>query len=366
MAINKATQPNVDNSNPAAYPNAQIKDDTGSNDGTAVAQVTMSDQFEFFAKLMRLAGLTYNDSFDNEVNGYQYVNALIALAGKNDYILSLTSSSVPATPFIGVLELQTNIDILNPNEFFIGKASVDYFGETQLKGINDTLINASIARPYKAGDYVLLINTDAGMVITTLATSDNISVLVGEVLYLKAASQAEENAGAAATVATTPATNKVTFTKRVNGDDSVNYLAKAPTTGGSPTPGNNGLLSLADKAKLDALTAVRNVGSFSGLDVGFGSVGLSYAVSGDISSAVVASGGSASDSIITVTMAKPMANTNYFVRSFLQSQGNVNFDNDCSTPVFVPLTATTFTWAIGEVSGNTQNLRVHLEVVQIS
>ena len=52
-----------------------------------------------------------------------------------------------------------------------------------------------------------------------------------ELLFIKKASQAEENAGAIDTVATTPLVNKVTYALRTIGADSINYLATAIRNG---------------------------------------------------------------------------------------------------------------------------------------
>lgn len=67
--------PNMDTSDPTNYPNGQSKDNPGNNTGTPVNRLTLSDFQQFFAKLLRLAGITANNQFDNEGNGFQYLDA---------------------------------------------------------------------------------------------------------------------------------------------------------------------------------------------------------------------------------------------------------------------------------------------------
>lgn len=58
------------------YPDGRIKDDTGINDGTPINVKTNGDIQQFFAKLMRLAGLAPNSIPDSEYNGFQLIVAL--------------------------------------------------------------------------------------------------------------------------------------------------------------------------------------------------------------------------------------------------------------------------------------------------
>ena len=58
------------------YPDGRIKDDTGINDGTPINVKTNGDIQQFFAKLMRLAGITPNGLPDSEYNGLQLIQAL--------------------------------------------------------------------------------------------------------------------------------------------------------------------------------------------------------------------------------------------------------------------------------------------------
>src|SRR5579859_6342310 len=93
MATDKLSAPNIDNSDSTNFPNGRIKDNTGTGDGTPVNRLLYSDIHEFFAKLMRMAKIPYNGLPESEGNGYQLIQALQALANKNDLLAILNSVS---------------------------------------------------------------------------------------------------------------------------------------------------------------------------------------------------------------------------------------------------------------------------------
>lgn len=106
---------------------------------------------------------------------------------------------------------------------------------------------------------------------------------------------------------------------------------------------------------------VINSGFFAGLNVGSVS---SLTVGGDITAAVTTLG-VAPDSIITVTMANAMSNTNYTVDIKLQGQSaDLNDDNDVATPVFKPISTTQFQIGLRELANKTQSLKVHIQVIE--
>lgn len=80
------SNPNVDNSDLSNYPDGRVKDNTGSGNGTGVNERVYGDLHQAIAKLMRLYGIIPSGLPDNEANGFQIVEALKALASKNDYI----------------------------------------------------------------------------------------------------------------------------------------------------------------------------------------------------------------------------------------------------------------------------------------
>jgi len=69
---------NIPNTGPANvdYPNGKINDDSGSGNGTPVNEAVIGDIIQFFQKLLIGAGITANNLFDNDNNGYQLVDAL--------------------------------------------------------------------------------------------------------------------------------------------------------------------------------------------------------------------------------------------------------------------------------------------------
>jgi hypothetical protein len=59
------------------YPYGQIKDDTGSNDGTPVNVLTNGDIQQFFQRLLQTSGITVNNLPDNLDNGFQLFESLL-------------------------------------------------------------------------------------------------------------------------------------------------------------------------------------------------------------------------------------------------------------------------------------------------
>ena len=358
MARNKGTLPNIDNSNLANYPNGRIKDNTGAGNGTPVNEFTKGDIHEFFDKALRLYGIPHNGIPDNETNGYQLIDAVVALASKNDFNLDLTSVSSG-----GGLELNVPLKLgkLLPNETFILKAAADKTTETNVKGTLDNVSKTvTFLGDFKSGEYVRMVNTPSAIILVRLVDYFNLESAASELLFLKAASQVEENAGLIDTKGTTPLTNKIAFIDRVNGNtESINYLASAS---------RNGLLSKEQYNIIANIgqSSTKNTGFFDGLDSGGMSVGDNFVVGGNIVSAVVLYDTSGATRI-RVTLQNAMDNLNYFVRIHIQSKTpDVNMDNDrnLATPIFRPISADIVDIVTDELSSVTQNLKVHLEVVQ--
>ena len=240
MARNKALQANIDNTNPARYPNGRIKNSTGSGDGTPVNEQVYGDIHELMAKVMRLYNIPYNNQPDNENNGYQLVEAFRALASKNDFVLALTSVG-------GVLQVPLKIAQLTENESFILKAAVDRGSETEITGnlvAGDSVKTVSIVGDFKTNEYVRMINTGASVILIRLIDSINLQTAAVDLGFLSKATQTEQDAGLIDTKATTPLTNKATFAKRVNGADSGSYLAIETSQGATA---RNGLMTAAEK-----------------------------------------------------------------------------------------------------------------------
>jgi hypothetical protein len=346
------TNPNIDNSNVLDYPDGRIKNNSGIGDGTPVDERIYGDLHQMVAKLMRLYGIIPNGLPDNETNGFQIIDGIKALASKNDYVLPLTTA-------LGFLNVPIKLASLQENEQVVCKAGSNFTVETQIKGSDASTFTVSVLGSFKANEYVRLIKTGAGITLLRLTDNESIDSMVGALFYLKKASQAQENTGAVDIVSTTPLSNLTAFIRRVNGVDSGAYLASGL---------QNGIYPSAHYLIVAGLGAspVKNTGWFSGLDVGFsGAVGTNLPVSGDFSNAKYLFDPVTGNSNIEVTMVNVMANLNYKVRIDVESEGLIGIDNDCTNFVFKKLSTSKFTISSADLYGGTQNLKIHLEVIQL-
>lgn len=344
------TNPNVDNSDLVNYPNGRVKNNTGTGTGTPVNERVYGDYHQTIAKLMRLYGIDPNNLPDNETNGFQIIDAIRALASKNDFIVPLSLNS-------GVLSVPIKLGFMLENESVICKAGFALGAETQIKGSDAPTFSFTSSGDFLINEYVRLIKTSSGVTLVRLADNVSLDAMVGALDYLKKASQLEEDAGVSDEVATTPLVNKETFTKRVIGVDSDDYLADPGVA--------NGLLSAAYAQIIADLPDIRNQGTFSGYNTGMSPSGTVLPHNGNITNAVVKPAPTG-NSIIECTMANAMDNTDYKVHIYVESQGNVQFDNDCGQFLFKVVSTTVFqisNYRVGSTS-NTQNLKIHLKVEQ--
>lgn len=352
MARNKGTLTNIDNSNPADYPNGRIQDNTGAGNGTPVNEFVYGDIHEFFAKAMRLYGINFNALPDNENNGYQYLDAIIALASKNDFTLEMTSVST-------VLRVQLKLGSLKNDETFIVRAAADKTTETTIEGALDSTVKnvTFVGGDFKAGEYLRLVNTATSVLLIRMVDAFNLDVVATEQGYLKAADTAETIAGILTNKGVTPAAFKAAFTDYVNGANSPTYLATALINGLYPKEHFDIVANLG-------APDLKNRGFVAGIDVGALPVGTPLVVGGDIASAVVA-GGIPTVTLYDITLNNPMDNTDYLVRMIPESNGTLTSDATAISFTFRPTTTTTFQIAVGESGGFTQNIKLHLEVVQL-
>jgi hypothetical protein len=341
------TNSNIDNSDLTNYPDGRVRNNTGTGNGTPVNERVYGDIHQAIAKMMRLYDIVPNNLPDNETNGFQIIEAIMSLASKNDFILPLSLNT-------GVLSVPIKLGFMRTGEQVVCKASFDLASQTQIKGSDATTFTFTANGTFKTNEYVRIIKTVSGVDIIRLVDNVSLNAMVSDLLFLKKASQAEENAGAIDTKATTPLVNLVAFTRRVIGADSGSYLASGI---------RNGLESIEHFGLVEQLKKIKNRGWFSGLDIG-GTVGTSYAVSGDIASAISVTAVVAGNSLIECTLANAMTNTNYKVNISIESMGNADLDNDCGQFVFKVVSTTVFRIAVAELFSGVQNLKVHLEVVQ--
>jgi hypothetical protein len=124
--------------------NGDIVDGAG---GTLVNTHVNQDLVQFFQKLMALAGLSPNGNFDNEVNGYQLIDALLSVvnAGTKPKIIEIgdwnmdannTFAKVHGLDFSKIRNVKVMIrndanDSLYPMDFSISPADYNiYYART--------------------------------------------------------------------------------------------------------------------------------------------------------------------------------------------------------------------------------------------
>lgn len=86
MAKDLSNAPNIGSD--ANYLNGNVV-----NDQTIIGEHINQDMIQFFQKLMSLANLTPNGSFDNETNGYQFIEALNKLYQQKSIITILQDTA---------------------------------------------------------------------------------------------------------------------------------------------------------------------------------------------------------------------------------------------------------------------------------
>lgn len=75
MAIGLQNQQNISTPN-STYPDGDIKDNLGDNLGTPFDKAVYADYHQTMAKLLRMANITPNGLYENETNGFQYIQAM--------------------------------------------------------------------------------------------------------------------------------------------------------------------------------------------------------------------------------------------------------------------------------------------------
>jgi hypothetical protein len=359
MARDKLSlQEQIDNSDPSNYLNGRIKDNTGAGGGTPVNERVYGDIHQFFAKLMNLAGLGFTGLPENEINGYQYIESLRNLATKNDLSYNLSKDG-------SVLTLPIRLSTVADNEIIRAKATFDKGSETSIKGTLDNSDNKTVTYlgNFKQDEYVRIINLPATVLIIREVDAFNLGTVIDELFYLKAATQAQENAGTLNTVATTPLRNKTTFTKRVIGDDSDDYLAD--TT-------RNGLLSSEFWDIIDGIgtPALRNRGRFVLGDIGGISVGTIFVSFGQIKQAKCISAPSGA-TVVEITFDNEMDNANFRLDLSVESLGNFDFDNDYLPIPFKKvstnqgISTSKAKIYVEETTDPIQNIQIHVDVIQL-
>lgn len=351
---NKGSLQNIDNSDQVNYPDGRIKDSTGVGDGTPVSEKVYGDIHEFFSKMMRLYGISYNGLPENEQNGYQLIEALIAVASKNDYVLNLTQSN-------NVMALPLKIGKLKVGESFIVKSSFNNNNnQTTVRGTLDNVVrNVSFVGSFKQGEHLRATVTSSGLTFTRMVDAFNLDLFSTELGYLKSASGAEVIAGILDNKAVTPESFLEAFAEYVLGQNSDNFLADAT---------RNGIYKKEHFAIVENLGApkTRNTGVFGPFDINDSNFnnGTIIPSSGQVAS-VTRTDGISNGDVFQVVVNNAMDNNSYFVRAYIESLGTFNFDNKVWPLVFKVVNTTTFQLYLQESSSQLQSIKVHFEVVQI-
>ena len=181
MARNKANQRNIDKSDLANYPDARIRNNTGSNDGTPISEAVYGDIHETFAKFMRESGLNYNNLPDNVSNGYQLFEAIKRVAPKNDFIGSATKQGNDTVYFDAPLNIFKDKESMIFNVNF---DSTDALNKAICPAPNfsKTLV---ISGAFKSGQKVRLINEASRIVVSGIYETNDVPNLLQRLTSLE-------------------------------------------------------------------------------------------------------------------------------------------------------------------------------------
>lgn len=181
MARNKAIQKNIDKSDLSNYPDARIRNNTGSNDGTPISEAVYGDMHETFAKFMREAGLKYNNLPDNVSNGYQLFEAIKRVGTKNDYIGSATKKDNNTIYF------DTSLNIFKGNESMIFRVNFDSTDQLNKATCLDVNFNKplKIEGGFKSGQKIRLINEGNRVVISGIYETSDVPDLLNRLTSLE-------------------------------------------------------------------------------------------------------------------------------------------------------------------------------------
>ena len=346
---NKGILSSIDRSNLSDYPNGRIKDNL-----TPVNELLYGDIHEMKDELMRLYGIVHNNLADNQTNGYQFVEALIALATKNDYSTLISQNN-------GVLNIPVKLGLIKESETFTGYASVDFNSSTfsQIRGsLDNTTKNVAIIGDVKINDYVLIVNRANDVLIVQNVSAINLDFINNQIGYLKAANAAQVINGVLGNVSVTPESFLAAYADYTVGNNSSNFLANES---------RNGLYPKEHFEIVSGLSGASERYGFLGpVDVDFTSpVGTSYPVGGQISSAVITDNTDDGEEYL-ITFSPPMDNNNYEVNLSVESLGRIRDDNDIHPLVWKKISTSQIAIFIQEENNQSdvQSIRIHFTIKQ--
>jgi hypothetical protein len=198
------------------YPAGKIRNDNPPTDGTPVIEELYGDLIQFFHKLMRLAGLSYNNLPENETQGFQFVQAMAA------YVRTLASSTAER----GTVELATNAET---------QAGIDTQRAITPAGLESkTATTSRRGIAYTASD----VETQAGISGAKIVTPSGLASVTGT-LITKIISIGDWNMNSASivNVAHGVTLSKIRNWEVVIRDDNDSDYYKLDSTDASPTVG---------------------------------------------------------------------------------------------------------------------------------
>lgn len=167
MARNKANQQNIDGSDLFNYPDKRIRNNDGSGNGTPVDESVYGDIHETFGKAMRDSKTNYNGLPDNTTNGYQFLDALLSLAGKNDLVKNLNQVDQ------NTLSIPIKIGALKQDEAVIFKAMIESTNQFQtIRGSDNISKPVTILGGFQIGQKVRMINDQNSISLVGLYDSE--------------------------------------------------------------------------------------------------------------------------------------------------------------------------------------------------
>jgi len=110
----------------------------------------------FFTSLLRLGGITPNNTPDNESNGYQLVSALQELSNRYNTRMTLEWDGSNFT-------LDTKLGTIQNGVFFLVDVRDDMDVNSTVVGTDNVTLSTTTRRPLKQGDFAIAYNSGSGL-----------------------------------------------------------------------------------------------------------------------------------------------------------------------------------------------------------
>ena len=154
------------------FPDGQIRNETITQQGTPVVRELYGDIITNIYKIVRDAGIVFNDSEDSETNGYQFLDALKVFVNNLNDRRQVLSVSTGASG--GVISAGLNFDNLPDDYVFIGQVSDELqASETYtIKSAGSATYNVlPLTSDVPASGHVLVILGSAGTTIVGIGAA---------------------------------------------------------------------------------------------------------------------------------------------------------------------------------------------------